>query len=371
MSAGGGGAPRLSVVVPVYNVERWVDRCLESLAAQDFTDFEVVCVNDGSTDASRARLAAWEGREPRLRVVDQDNRGLSAARNAGIRAARGDYVCFLDADDRLLPRACGRIVGELDRTSADVLVYGARLCPGPEGCPDWLVECLHPRDAVYEGFSMDLLFSEASRPFAWRVALRRDFLGRSGVLFDETVRFGEDQVFCFAVYPRSRRTALVSDELYEYQVGREGSLMSGLARDFGARMLEHNVIVDRILRDWDGMGLLRAHAPEMLAFALDFSLYDAIKLPDGQYRPVAEGLRAILSRYWGPGEVAAMDLPRPVRAMALRTCYRTDMSLRGRRALALEYRLQQKGLRSLVHRAAQKLLDKGPRGGSAPSSTRA
>ena len=62
---------RLSVIVPVYNVESWIDRCLESLVAQDFGDFEVVCVNDGSTDASHERLAAWEAREPRLRVIDQ------------------------------------------------------------------------------------------------------------------------------------------------------------------------------------------------------------------------------------------------------------------------------------------------------------
>ena len=346
---------RLTVVVPVYNVEEWVDRCLESLAEQDFRDFEVVCVNDGSTDASRERLAAWEARDARIRVIDQENGGLSAARNAGIRAARGDYVCFLDSDDRLLPGACGRIVAALDESAADVLVYGARLWPDEKGCPDWLAECLSPRDVVYDGFSMDLLLRENSRPFAWRLALRRDFLERSGVLFDETVRFGEDQVFCFAVYPRSRRTALVSDRLYEYQVGRQGSLMSALSDDFGAKMLEHNVVLARIFDDWEAAGLLRDHAAEMVGFALDFSLYDAVKLPDEAYRPVADGLREILAARWSAGEVAAMDLPRATRSLALRACYRTDLSLHGRQVLALEYRLQQKGVRSLLRRAAQKL----------------
>ncbi len=355
MSAGAPAAPRLTVVVPVYEVEDWVDRCLGSLAAQDFGDFEVVCVNDGSTDGSRERLAAWEARDARVRVVDQENRGLSAARNVGIEAARGDYVCFLDADDRLFPQACGKIVGALDQSGADVLVYGARCWPSDEGCPDWLVSCLSPRDVVYEGFSMDLLLKEASRPFAWRLALRRDFLRGSGVRFDEGVRFGEDQVFCFAVYPRSRRTALISDALYEYQVGRAGSLMTRLEGDFGAKMLEHNVVLEHILADWDAAGLLRAHAEDLVAFALDFSLYDAVKLPDEQYRPVADGLRAILTRYWSADEVAAMGLPRATRALALRTCFRTDMSSRGRKALALEYRLQQKGVRSLVHRAVEKL----------------
>lgn len=347
---------RLSVIVPVYNVESWIDRCLESLAAQDFQDFEVVCVNDGSTDASRERLAAWEAREARLRVIDQPNAGPSAARNAGIRAAQGDYVSFLDADDRYLPGACGRIVSALDQTGADVLVFGGRVFPEGAPCPEWLAESLRPRDVTYDAFAMDLLLKEETRPFVWKLALRRDFLRKSGVLLDEDLRFGEDQLFCFSVFPRARRTALISDELYEYQVTRAGSLMSGLRDDFGAKMLAHNEVVARILADWDAGGFLREHASDLVAFVLDFSLYDALKLDGAAYRPVAEGLRAILARYWDEKDVAAMGLPRATRRMALDACYRTDLSATARRALALEYRLQQKGVRSLLRRVAQKVV---------------
>lgn len=346
---------RLSVIVPVYNVESWIDRCLESLVAQDFGDFEVVCVNDGSTDASHERLAAWEAREPRLRVIDQPNAGPSAARNAGIRAARGDYVSFLDADDRYLPGACGRIVAALDQTGADVLVFGGRAFPEGAACPEWLSESLHPRDVTYDTFTMDLLLKEATRPFVWKLALRRDFLLSRGILLDENLRFGEDQLFCFSVFPRARRTALISNELYEYQVTRDGSLMSGLRDDFGAKMLAHNEVVARILADWDEGGFLHEHAADLVSFALDFSLYDALKLDDAAYRPVAEGLREVLSRYWGEGDVAAMNLPRATRRMALDACYRMDLSVQARRALALEYRLRKKGLLSFARRAVQKL----------------
>ena len=79
MSPAAAAVPRLTVVVPAYNVEEWVDRCLESLEAQDFADFEVVCVNDGSTDGTRSRLAAWAGRYPRVREIYLENGGLSAA----------------------------------------------------------------------------------------------------------------------------------------------------------------------------------------------------------------------------------------------------------------------------------------------------
>ncbi len=346
---------RLSVIIPVYNVESWVDRCLESLVSQDFGDFEIVCVNDGSTDGSRERLATWEACEPRLHVIDQPNAGPSAARNAGICVACGDYVSFLDADDRYLPGACGRIVDTLDQTRADVLVFGGRVFPGGTPCPEWLSESLHPRDVIYDTFTMDLLLREASRPFVWKLALRREFLLSSGILLDEDLRFGEDQLFCFSVFPRARRTALVSDELYEYQVTREGSLMSGLRDDFGTKMLAHNEVVARILANWDADGFLPEHAADLVAFALDFSLYDALKLDDATYRLVAEGLRAILVRHWTEGDVAAMDLPRATRRMALDACYRMNLPSIARRALALEYRLQQKGVRSLLRRAVQKL----------------
>lgn len=347
---------RLSVIVPVYNVEPWIDRCLESLVSQDFADFEVVCVNDGSTDASCERLAVWEAREPRLRVIDQPNAGPSAARNAGIRAARGDYVSFLDADDRYLPGACGRIVSALDQTGADVLVFGGRIFPEGTPCPEWLSESLHPRDVTYDAFNMDLLLREASRPFVWKLALKREFLRSSGVLLDEDLRFGEDQLFCFSVFPRARRTALVSDELYEYQAVREGSLMSGLRDDFGAKMLAHNEVVACILANWDAGGFLREHAADLVAFALDFSLYDALKLDDAAYRRVAAGLRTVLVRYWAEDDVAAMSLPRVTRRMALDACYHANLSTSARRMLALEYRLQQKGVRSMLKRVAQKVL---------------
>ncbi len=345
----------LSVIVPVYNVERWVDRCLESLEGQDLGDLEIVCVNDGSTDGSRARLSAWETRDPRVRVIDQPNRGVSSARNTGIKAARGDYVCFLDADDRLLPGACRHIVELLDRTSADVVVFGGRVFPAGAPCPEWLEESLHPRDVTYDGFSMGLLLHESSRPFAWKLALRRDFMRERGVLFDEGTRFGEDQVFCFSVYPRSRRTVFVSDELYEYQVSREGSLMRCLRDDFESKMLRHADVIGRILSDWSSLGILDEHASEMVGFALDFVLYDALKLEESAYLLVAERLRAVLSAYWGEDDLAKMSLSPDERMMALKACYHTSLSPMARRALALGHRLRQRGVRSLLRRVVQKL----------------
>ena len=88
---------KFSIIVPIYNVEAYLDDCLTSLQAQNHTDFEVICVNDGSTDSSREVLSEWKSKFPKMKVIDRKNGGLSAARNTGLDAAIGDYVFEFDS----------------------------------------------------------------------------------------------------------------------------------------------------------------------------------------------------------------------------------------------------------------------------------
>ncbi len=339
---------RITVVVPVYNVEDYLDWCLGSLEGQTLKDIDIICVNDGSTDGSRAKLEEWTTRDPRVRVIDKPNGGLSSARNAGILAAQTDYVCFLDSDDRFHANACEEMVRLLDKTGADILTFGATCYPEDAAYP-WLTDVLSPRDAVFDGFTPDILFKEKSRPFAWRTACRTKFLVDNKLMFEEGLRFGEDQVFHFEIYPRARRTALSSAKLYEYRVVREGSLMSRLRDDFGAKMLEHVKILGCILKDWSQAGYLSRYADEMVAFCMDFALYDAIKLDDAAYLAVAERLHELLSRYWSAGEVAEMSLAPATRKMALDACYQV-MGAAARKRLVLEYYAQQHGKKALLRR---------------------
>ena len=89
----------ISVIVPVYNCERFLDRCVESLVAQTCSEIEILLVNDGSKDGSLAVCRKWEARDKRVIVIDRPNGGVSAARNAGLDRARGDYIAFVDSDD--------------------------------------------------------------------------------------------------------------------------------------------------------------------------------------------------------------------------------------------------------------------------------
>jgi hypothetical protein len=91
--------PKISVIIPVYNTEKYLSQCLDSVLTQTFQDFEVICVNDGSTDGSLAILEEYAKKDPRIRVLTQVNQGQSVARNEGMKLAGGEYICFLDSDD--------------------------------------------------------------------------------------------------------------------------------------------------------------------------------------------------------------------------------------------------------------------------------
>ena len=117
-----------SVIVPVYNVEQYLGRCLESLLAQDYAGFEVICVNDGSTDHSREILTEWEARLPQMRVIDRKNGGLSAARNTGLKAANGEYVLFVDSDDWVEPTMLSHLFHEC--CDAEMVCFACRRTAG-------------------------------------------------------------------------------------------------------------------------------------------------------------------------------------------------------------------------------------------------
>ena len=103
---------KFSVVIPVYNLEQYLEQCLESIKGQDFIDYEVVCVNDGSTDHRRAILEDWSAKFPQMKVIDRENGGLSAARNTGLEVAQGEYVVFVDSDDWVEPTMLSRLADE-------------------------------------------------------------------------------------------------------------------------------------------------------------------------------------------------------------------------------------------------------------------
>ena len=152
---------RVSIVVPVFNVARYLDRCLESLVGQSYEDIEIILVDDGSTDECPAKCDEWAGKDPRIRVIHQDNAGIGLARNSGMKVASGDAVCFVDSDDYVDVDLVEKAVSKMITVDADVVVYGFKII-GPRGLvvkadrPP-LIERLSPNEVVVRDFLPQLM----------------------------------------------------------------------------------------------------------------------------------------------------------------------------------------------------------------------
>ncbi len=209
---------KFSVVIPVYNVEQYLPQCLESLLAQDYTDFEVICVNDGSTDRSRELLSAWEIQFPQMRVIDRENGGLSAARNTGLDVATGDYVVFVDSDDWVEPTMLFRLAKAVN--GEDMICFACRRTDN--NAHDTI---LHEQTDGWSHYNRHAL-EHREVPFVcvWQRCYRREFLMDNSLHFREGI-LHEDNEFTPRAFLRAKRIKVIPDVLYIYRV-RPGSIMT-------------------------------------------------------------------------------------------------------------------------------------------------
>ena len=121
--------PQISLIIPLYNAEKYLVPCLESVARQSFRDFEVLCINDGSQDSTEAIVKSFADKDSRFRLINQENAGCSAARNHGIAVAEAPYIAFLDQDDMLHPQAFEALYYMVTRFNADVAAFRNKTVP--------------------------------------------------------------------------------------------------------------------------------------------------------------------------------------------------------------------------------------------------
>lgn len=115
--------PKISIIVPVYNAEMYLEECLNSLIHQTLTEIEIICIDDGSQDGSVRILKECQRYDPRITVIAQENQGVSAARNAGLKQASAEYIMFCDSDDYFEKTTCQMVNDEIERSSPDAIIF--------------------------------------------------------------------------------------------------------------------------------------------------------------------------------------------------------------------------------------------------------
>jgi glycosyltransferase involved in cell wall biosynthesis len=277
--------PTVSVIIPVYNVAPYLAQCLDSVLSQTFSDLEVICVDDGSSDASPDILAAYARKDPRLRVFSQEHGGLSRARNKALAEAAGEYVAFVDGDDYLSRETLARALPYLSE-EADYVCFGAKVF-GQASAIRRRRETLYCNPA-YNGLVEvveDVI--RGTNVHVWNKIFRRSMMDRHGISFPDG-RFYEDAFFTLAYLLVSRRGYYLPERLYHFRL-RPDSIM-GLSRrgDF-ERASDHLLVIQELFKFMKARGLLPGREAFLAGYMVKY-FHLSLKYAPAEARPKIEAL---------------------------------------------------------------------------------
>ena len=215
---------RVSLIIPVYNGEKYLEECLDSAIGQTLPDIEIICVNDGSYDASCDIIRRYMEADRRIRLIDKENGGYGSAVNAGLDAARGEYVAILEADDFAEPDMLARLYNEARENSLDIAKGGFflyRSAPERRDTPHPVLTRKTPRGVFCptEGLSLKTAAAVFGiMPSVWSAIYRAEFLKQSGIRFSETPGASfQDLSFTFIVLASAARVKLLPHLLVHYR----------------------------------------------------------------------------------------------------------------------------------------------------------
>lgn len=219
--------PLVSVLVPVYNAERDLLRCLRSIAAMAYREIEVLMLDDGSTDGSAAICMAMAAEDPRFRYVPCAHGGVSRTRNRGLAEARGTYVQFVDADDLVHPAFLTRMLAAT-RTDERTLVICDFIQEYANGAGEIRHYAVSPGEYTRRAYIPHIMTAPASFYVGvlWNKLYRRDMIKALGMRFDEETSLGEDFLFNLTYLRYVDRICCIRDQLYYYELQRTNSLTS-------------------------------------------------------------------------------------------------------------------------------------------------
>lgn len=238
---------KVSFILPIYNVEKYLSECVESILAQTYRDFEVLLVDDGSPDYCPQICDDWSKKDARIKVIHKPNGGVSSARNAGLKVATGKYVCFVDSDDILPVDALEKLVDSIEEKQVDyalggfqfmygnnLIYHSLRLKEGKYAFKD--IMCDFIDDGTLSGF---LLGSVCGGLY------RLDIINKHNLKFVDGLKNNEDGLFNFEYALKATSMCVIDVPVYNYRQDNASSKPNRKSENFGQKIFE---ILD--IRDW-------------------------------------------------------------------------------------------------------------------------
>ena len=217
--------PKLSVIVPVYNTEKYLRECIDSILAQTFTDFELILVDDGSTDSSGAICDEYAAKDPRIQVIHQENGGATVARRSGVSCARGEYITFVDSDDWISKEM---YVVMMAQQPADIIICGIKRATN-NGAYD--MNCFieagnYDKQKLNESFYPTMLFDydhcqPGIHPSLCNKLIRGETIRNVINDVDDSITYGEDALCSFACMLDAEQISVIGRSLYYYRDNSE------------------------------------------------------------------------------------------------------------------------------------------------------
>lgn len=215
--------PKVSIIIPVYNAEKYLSRALDSVTSQSFLDVEVICVNDGSTDTSLLILQEYQRRDKRINIITQDNSGGSAARNAGLARATGEYVMFLDSDDVYAKNVVTAAYNRAVKTGVDVVLYNFARFVGKPTAMAVKSKITPGHDIEY--FTKDSYSDRFFNDFAtitWNKLVKKSVITDNDLTFDTGLSHNHDVDFSIRLMLAAESYSWLNDIGYYYRANESG-----------------------------------------------------------------------------------------------------------------------------------------------------
>lgn len=244
--------PLVSVIIPAYNCERTIKRALTSISCQTLNDFEAVIVNDGSTDNTASVVRKFIENDQRFRLLARQNKGVGAARNAGLDAASGKYIAFVDSDDTVKPDMLSKMCGIAEKYDLQAVACGYLMnIISANGSlktktVSYKDSVLCSRNEIRDIFYV--LFKKNLTGVVWNKLVRKDYIKAHRLRFQELFN-GEDRLFNLDMFLRLERFGLVSDCLYNYEFMRRSLTNRFNSKKFES-MAAYYRALNKLYKDW-------------------------------------------------------------------------------------------------------------------------